>query len=223
MIPAGSLTGTVTITSISDTTVEADETVTIAINAVTNGTENGVQQQTVTIVDAPTISSAETLDIDGNGIIDHYRITFTKAVLDSSFPGYVLNSLGTSQSQWLVFNRTNVVLSHGTAEAALGDTANDNVIYLKFTEGTSYDTGDKPDLTTTATPGLTDNTAAYVPLSQVDTADVGETDAAAPVIVRFWGNTGGTAAFVRFQRTGGQKRRGLRRRQQSPGYVLYLY
>jgi hypothetical protein len=198
VIPAGSTTGTVTITSITDSTVEADETVVVDITGVTNGTENGTQQQTVTIVDAPTISSAQTLDLDGNGIIDHYRVTFTKAVLDSSFPGYVLNSLGNSQSQWLVFNRTNVVLSHGTAEPTLSDTTNDNVIYLKFDEEEYFDTADKPDLTTTSTPGLTDNTAAFVPLSQVSTADVSEADGAAPAIVRFHGALNQNRAYVDF-------------------------
>ncbi len=50
-ISAGSLTGTATITSVQDTKDEDDETVIVDISSVTNGTEAGTQQQTVTITD----------------------------------------------------------------------------------------------------------------------------------------------------------------------------
>ena len=50
-IPTGSLTGTVTITAASDTIDEDNETVIVEITSITNGTESGVQQQTVTILD----------------------------------------------------------------------------------------------------------------------------------------------------------------------------
>ncbi len=50
-IPAGSLTGTVTIASVSDTLIEGDETLEVEVTAVTNATENGVQEQTITIKD----------------------------------------------------------------------------------------------------------------------------------------------------------------------------
>lgn len=52
-IPAGQTTGTATITSIQDDSVERGETIIIDISSVTGGsvTENGVQQQTVTITD----------------------------------------------------------------------------------------------------------------------------------------------------------------------------
>ena len=51
LIPAGSLTGTVTITSTDDALNEGDETVIVDIDTVTNGTEIGTEQETVTITD----------------------------------------------------------------------------------------------------------------------------------------------------------------------------
>ncbi|OFX29031.1 MAG: hypothetical protein A2W92_05345, partial [Bacteroidetes bacterium GWA2_42_15] len=50
-IPAGSSSGTAMLTSIQDAIDEEDETVIIDISSVTNGTENGTQQKTVTITD----------------------------------------------------------------------------------------------------------------------------------------------------------------------------
>jgi len=51
VIPAGSLTGTATVTAVQDVVDEPDETVVVDITGVTNGTESGTQQGTVTIVD----------------------------------------------------------------------------------------------------------------------------------------------------------------------------
>jgi Big-like domain-containing protein/List-Bact-rpt repeat protein len=51
IIPAGSTSGILTVTAIQDVLDEADETVIVSIDSVTNGTEDGDQQQTVTIVD----------------------------------------------------------------------------------------------------------------------------------------------------------------------------
>ncbi|HWP37994.1 MAG TPA: invasin domain 3-containing protein, partial [Gemmatimonadales bacterium] len=51
VIPAGSTTGTVTITAVQDELDEVNETVIVAITGVTNGTEDGAQQVTVTIAD----------------------------------------------------------------------------------------------------------------------------------------------------------------------------
>jgi hypothetical protein len=59
VITAGNLTGTTTVTAVQDTRDEDDETVILNITAVTNGTENGTQAQTITITDddaAPTVT-----------------------------------------------------------------------------------------------------------------------------------------------------------------------
>ena len=67
-IPAGSLTGTVTITGVDDLIDESDETVLVDIDTVTNGTENGIQQQTVTILDDDTSPSVTINQASGNRI-----------------------------------------------------------------------------------------------------------------------------------------------------------
>ncbi len=61
LIPAGSLTGTATVTAVQDTLDEANETIIVDISGVTNGTEFGTQQDTVSITDddaAPTVTLA---------------------------------------------------------------------------------------------------------------------------------------------------------------------
>ncbi|HEX2937061.1 MAG TPA: Ig-like domain-containing protein, partial [Bacteroidales bacterium] len=50
-VPAGSLTGTITITAVQDVIVEGGESITIDISTVNNGSEDGVQQVTTTIDD----------------------------------------------------------------------------------------------------------------------------------------------------------------------------
>jgi len=50
-VTAGNTTGTITVTGINDYTTENNETVIADINTVTNGTEDGTQQATATIID----------------------------------------------------------------------------------------------------------------------------------------------------------------------------
>ena len=50
-IPAGQTTGTTIVTAVQDVLIEGNETVVLDITSVTNGTENGTQQQTITIID----------------------------------------------------------------------------------------------------------------------------------------------------------------------------
>src|SRR5947207_1034206 len=48
VIPAGSTTGTVTLSAVPDALDETDETIVVDITGVTNGTESGTQQITAT-------------------------------------------------------------------------------------------------------------------------------------------------------------------------------
>ncbi|MBE7436959.1 MAG: hypothetical protein HS115_00790 [Spirochaetales bacterium] len=136
------------------------------------------------------ISFAETLDTDGDGKIDTYKISLNKPVSDDSFPGYQLNALGNVTSAWLIAGYANVRLIHGSAVTFATDTVDDSTIYLRFDENSltcdsssqvGCDTGSKPDLTTTASPGLED-LAAQV-LAQVTTVAVTESDGARPIVV----------------------------------------
>ncbi len=60
-IPSGSLSGSVTLAAVGDALTEGNETVTVDISSVTNGTESGIQQQTITITDDDTAPSAISL------------------------------------------------------------------------------------------------------------------------------------------------------------------
>ena len=133
----------------------------------------------------PVVISAETMDIDNDGKIDHYKITFNRNVNDSTF----------DPAQWTIAGYSIVGLDTSSAPP-ISDIANDNVIYIKFTEGGDYDTGAKPDITTTATPGLKDFRGNS--MAQIGTADVIETDKAAPVIVAASGITGHTGMSIQF-------------------------
>ncbi len=80
-IPAGMLTGDVTITGDDDLIDEADETVIVDITTVTNGTEDLVQQETITITDddaAPTVSIAVSpASISENGGVSTVEATLS--------------------------------------------------------------------------------------------------------------------------------------------------
>jgi hypothetical protein len=69
-INAGSTSGSISITAIQDATYDGNETVIVDVSSVTNGTENGSQQVTVTIIDdevQPTVNlSASTTTIAEN-------------------------------------------------------------------------------------------------------------------------------------------------------------
>jgi len=136
------------------------------------------------------ISFAETLDTDGDGKIDTYKVSLNKPVSDSTFPGYQVNALGNVTSEWLIAGYSNVRLIHGSAVTFATDTVDDSTIYIRFNENAltcdatsqvGCDTGAKPDLTTTASPGLEDLAAQAI--AQVNTASVTESDGARPIVV----------------------------------------
>lgn len=178
-----------------------NETINLEIYSPTYATLGSQTTHTFTIIDDEIgILSAWTLDCDGNGKIDHYEVTFSRSVQDSTFPGYASNSLGEATSDWFISGRGNTRLHHGSAfnTSCLGrtDNPNDTVLYLAFDEGGSFDTGAKPDFTTTSTPSLTDG-ASYT-MSQVFTASVTEADRAKPVVVSASSSAGNSTLTVVF-------------------------
>ncbi len=69
VIPAGSQTGTLTLTATPDLLDEANETIIVDISGVTNGTESTPQQVTATIIDddsTPTLSVSDFAVLEGN-------------------------------------------------------------------------------------------------------------------------------------------------------------
>ncbi|RME92109.1 MAG: hypothetical protein D6767_03920 [Candidatus Hydrogenedentota bacterium] len=120
------------------------------------------------------IVSAETLDLNGNGKIDHYKITFSKAVNDSTF----------NASNWSIQGYSSIAFSSAVSQ----DVANDAIIYISFAENpnpcsvsdtSGCDTGMIPDLATTSAGAILDKDLKPLPTS----TGVTGIDKAAPVLV----------------------------------------
>ena len=179
----------VTVTVNNDSVSEADETILFTLSGASGGTITD-NVGTITILDddvSVTILSAETLDCQGgrNGIIDHYKITFTGAVTDSTMDGYINNTTkGNPVTTWQVTGHSNVRFDPpGALDSNCGtDTENNNVIYLKFDEQLSANTGMLPDLTASSSTLSGGTGRIYNNSGNVLTGDVTETDKAGPYI-----------------------------------------
>lgn len=114
----------------------------------------------------PTITKAETQDLDNNGKIDAYKITFSENIEDDNV----------TVGDFAIAAYANPAFSKTTA----GDVEDNNVIYITFDEGGAVDTDAKPELTYTAG-DLTDLMGNK--LANVANGDVTEVDMAAPVYV----------------------------------------
>jgi hypothetical protein len=103
VIPAGNISTTVTLSAIADTQDEADETVIIDIETVTNGTEDGIQQKTVTIVDK-NVPSLVTLSVEKTPIFEKptlgnkTKITATLDILSGFDVVVNLETTGTAEN-----------------------------------------------------------------------------------------------------------------------------
>lgn len=139
------------------------------------------------------VTAAKTLDVNSNGKIDHYQLTFSNSVIDNTFPGYNNNSTtGNAQTVWSVFGYANVRIDPTVS----GDVENDNIIYLIFDEGPGYDTGIKPNITTSINAGLKDS--YNNPMQQVGTLSITEADGAAAIITAVNGTINTSRLTVAF-------------------------
>lgn len=180
---SGTVAQTLTINLVADGLPEGSQTVVLDLGTPTSATLGSPSTFTLTILDTDTpltVVSADTMDADANGRIDHYKLTFSKPVNDSTFPGFVNNGFGISQVDWLVAGLHDVVLAHGSVAPEV-DTVNDTILYLSFSENVLYGTGATPDITSTAAPGLV--AVSGTVLQQINTADVSESDKARPMVI----------------------------------------
>ncbi|MFT4721186.1 MAG: hypothetical protein ACI9SB_002363, partial [Candidatus Azotimanducaceae bacterium] len=99
------------------------------------GAEQGLTADKVAAV---ITSPVETVDLDGDGFIDAVHITFSEAILDTSIIANDFDVVG--------------VIGEAFSSTTRGDTANDNDIYITFTDGV-LDTGATPDVTYAADGG----------------------------------------------------------------------
>ncbi len=149
VIPAGNTQASITLTVVDDTRYELDETAIVAFGQPDFATGSlGSYTLTITDNDDPLILvSAVTRDANSDGYLDMLELTFDQPVDDSTFPGYVENSLGEPQSVWQLAGYGGLVLLHGSA-VPTGDVADDNVLYLAIWQAQAPDTGAQPALST---------------------------------------------------------------------------
>ncbi len=98
-INAGSTSANAAIglTATQDTDTEGNETIIIDITGVTNGTENGIQKQTVTLLDddAPVVTSVTSTTANGSykvGDVIAITVTFTQAITVTGTPQLTLEA-----------------------------------------------------------------------------------------------------------------------------------
>jgi hypothetical protein len=121
---------------------------------------------TVTILDkiAPAIAALETQDLDKDGYLDAVRLTFSENVKDSTVSASNFDVAGTSGE---AFN-----------PATAGDTADNHIIYITFTESATPDTDLTP--TITYTQGTLEDTAGN---KLASTGALTTADKAAPAVI----------------------------------------
>ncbi|WP_412732027.1 beta strand repeat-containing protein [Minisyncoccus archaeiphilus] len=120
-----------------DGTTLIDGNVVVLVTA-TDVAGNISNQATVTVTKntgSLTISNVETQDLNQNGVIDAVKITFNKNILDSTV----------NIANFDVAGRVGEAFSSTTN----GDVANNNVIYITFTESGAFDTAQTPNCTYT--------------------------------------------------------------------------
>src|SRR5262249_36562223 len=97
--PAGSLSGTVTLTGVPDGTTEGNETVVVDITTVTNGTELGTQQVTAILDDtAPTADVVDVTPDPRTTPVAIITIAFSEAVAGFDKPDLALTRNGSAVS-----------------------------------------------------------------------------------------------------------------------------
>jgi len=129
----------------------------------------------------PLVHKAETMDLNKNGKIDHYKIYFTEKVKDSSFDGFTTDStIGNVVSNWVVKGYTGVRFDPTVS----GDVKNDSIIYIAFNESGAFDTDKKPDvlLSNSTLVDLADTTDFSPSFADSIKTGVEELDRANPVL-----------------------------------------
>ena len=81
-IPAGSTSGSITLTAVPDTLDESDETIVVDVDSVSNGTEDGTQQVTATISDDD-LPPCVTLGLTGSPMAEAGGVATVSALLSA--------------------------------------------------------------------------------------------------------------------------------------------
>lgn len=130
VIPAGSLNGSITLTGVNDALDEANETVVVDITGVTNGTESGTQQVTVTLTDDDPPPSV-TLGLAGNPMTESGGTATVTATLSAASGLDVTVNLGFAGTALYpadyTYSAASVVIPAGSLSRAITVTAVDDV------------------------------------------------------------------------------------------------
>jgi hypothetical protein len=129
------------------------------------------------------VTEVRTLDTTGNGRIDAMRITFDRAVRDSTLTGYAgpatLINVANNGNHWQVAGRAGTVFIDPNGPTGYSDVIDNAVLYLVFSpEGLAPDTGTTPLLTISGTTLISFDNEPVDPTSVPAT-----TDGAAPVMI----------------------------------------
>ncbi len=129
VVPAGMMSADTTLTTVDDNLGEVDETVIVDIDSVVNGTEDGVQQVTATIIDddAPAVS----LSLVGDPIAENGGISTITATLSNPSDLAVTTNLtfsGTATEGVDFISVNNVVVPPGMLSADFTLTAIDDAL-----------------------------------------------------------------------------------------------
>lgn len=147
----------------------------MATDAATNVSTAATTTATKDVV-VPTITSRETQDLDVDGRIDAVKITFNKAISDATVVAVDFDVAGYADEAF-----------SGTTNS---DVANNNVIYITFTEGLTLDTGAVPNVTYTI------GTLADAVGNPVATGTVAATDKALPIVTKWGANVADVALAI---------------------------
>jgi hypothetical protein len=131
-IPAGSTSASINLTAVQDVLVEGDETVIIDISSVTNGTESGTQQKTVTITDDDGSIPTVTLSTGTSSIAEAAGTTTVTATLSASASSAVTVNLsfsgtGTVTSDYTL--ATSIAIPAGSTSASINLTSVQDAVY----------------------------------------------------------------------------------------------
>ncbi len=133
IIGAGSTTGSVTITGDDDAIFEGAETVIVDITSVTNGTESGSQQETVTITDDDSAPSV-TLSESGSPIAENGGVSTITATLSNPSTSAVTVDLGyggtaTGGGTDYTASGTQIIIGAGSTTGSVTITGDDDAIF----------------------------------------------------------------------------------------------
>jgi hypothetical protein len=184
VIPAGSTTGSVSVTAVQDTVDEPDETVIIDVSNVTNGQEAGAQQVTTTILDDDEAIPVPdvTLLVDNAAIAEAAGVaTFTATLSEvTTVPVTVdLGITGTAAASDFTASGTQIVVAPGATTGSITVTAvqddvdeSDETVVVDITNVTGGNESGSQQQTTT----ITDDDEPPMPdvTLSVDNAEIAE-------------------------------------------------